>query len=113
MNIDIRSQKGEILKFIVDITDEAKEDFRKLDKSSQKKITRAFEWIEKYDIDFVETKHLEEDLYEIITDNVRALYGYAEDQVIVVAVIFLKKTQKTPIKYKEKAKKIIKREVKQ
>ena len=100
------------MKFIVDITDEAKEDFKKLDKNAQKKITRAFEWIEEYDIEFVETKHLEDDLYEIITDNVRALYGYQKEQIIVIAVIFLKKTQKTPVKFKEKAKRILKREIK-
>jgi len=100
------------MKFIVDITDEAKEDFKKLDKNAQKKITRAFEWIEEYDIEFVETKHLEDDLYEIITDNVRALYGYQKEQIIIIAVIFLKKTQKTPVKFKEKAKKILKKEIK-
>ena len=52
------------------------------------------EWIEEYDINFVKTKHLEADLYEIITDNIRALYGYQKGQIIIVAVIFLKKTQK-------------------
>lgn len=100
------------MKFQVDLADEAKEDFRNIDKISQKKITRAFEWIEEYDIDFVETKHLEDNLYEVKTDNIRALYGYSKDQIIVVAVIFLKKTQRTPVKYKEKAKRILEREIK-
>ncbi len=99
------------MRFVVELTDEAKDDFRALDKSSQKKISKAFEWIEEYDIDFVKTKHLEDDLYEIITDNIRALYGYTNNQLIIVAVIFLKKTQKTPVKFKEKAKRILKREI--
>ena len=100
------------MKFVVELTDEAKNDFKTLDQNSQKKITKAFEWIEEYDINFVKTKHLEADLYEIITDNIRALYGYQKDQIIIVAVIFLKKTQRTPIKLKKKAKRILKREIK-
>lgn len=100
------------MKYIVELADEAKEDFRSLDKSSQKKLTKDFEWIEEYDIGFVKIKHLEEELYEIITDNIRTLYGYKNNKVIIVAVIFLKKTQKTPKKFKEKAKKIIEREIK-
>ena len=100
------------MKYIVDLADEAKEDFRSLDRSSQKKLTKDFEQIEEYDISFVKIKHLEEDIYEIIADNIRALFGYKNNEVIVVTVIFLKKTQKTPKKFKERAKRILEREIK-
>lgn len=100
------------MKFTVELTDEAIEDFRGLDKVSQKKISKAFEWIEAVDIAFVNTKHLEDDLYEIKTDNIRALYGYYQDKTIIVTLIFLKKTQKTPSRVKERAKNILRRELK-
>jgi len=99
------------MKYRVDITDEAKQDFRTLDKNSQKKIARCFEWIEEYDLNFVYTKPIGANLFEIKQDDIRALYGYKDNQIIVVAVIFLKKTQKCPKIYIEKAKRILEREL--
>lgn len=99
------------MKYRVDITDEAKQDFKTLDKSSQKKIARCFEWIEEYDLSYVYTKPITSNIFEIKQDNIRALYGYKNNQIIIVAVIFLKKTQKTPKFYIKKAKKILEREL--
>lgn len=82
------------MKFEVSLTEEAKKDFRKLDKISQSKLDRAFDRIQNKGLETVVTKPLQKDLYEIKTDNLRALFAYQGDKIIVVGVIFMKKLKK-------------------
>ncbi len=100
-------EKGKFMKFEVRLTKEAEKDYRKLDKISQNKLNKAFDKVENKGIETVVTKPLGKDLYEIKTDNLRALFAYQGTKVIVVGVIFIKKSQKTPAKYIDRAKKIL------
>lgn len=90
------------------LTDEAKKDLSKLDRASQKKLDKDYERIKDYGTTAAFVKHLEGELFEIRTSDLRSLFTYREGQIIIIAVIFRKKSQKTPEKYMNRAKKIFK-----
>ena len=48
-------------------------------------------------IDVVLTRPLGDKIFEIKTSNLRTLFKYTENQIIVIGVIYIKKTQKTPL----------------
>lgn len=96
------------MKYNVFLTDEAIIDLNFLQKSDRKKVLKDFNVIKEVDINAVYIKSITKNINEIKTDNIRTLFTYAKDQIIIVALIFIKKTQKTPLKYIEKAEKIIK-----
>jgi phage-related protein len=100
------------LKFEVLLTDEATKDFNSLERIERKKVLKAFDIIEKVDISATETRPLTEKLFEIKADNVRAVYVYTQKRIIVVGLIFVKKTQKTPTKFINKAEKILQEYIK-
>lgn len=87
------------MKFKIILDTEAQKEFDKLEKTYQSHLKRDYDKIENIGIEFVNTEYLRKDLYEIKTDNIRSLYSYKKGQKIIVAIIFLKKTQKTPEKY--------------
>ncbi|HBG49439.1 MAG TPA: hypothetical protein DDW90_08065 [Cyanobacteria bacterium UBA9971] len=95
------------MQYEVILTNEAKKDFNKLTKVAQKKLDNDYEDIRKYGTDVAYIKHLEGKLFEIRTSDLRSLYTYKEGQIIVIAIIFIKKSQKTPEIYKKRAKKIL------
>ena len=96
------------MKFDVYLTNEAQENLKQLEKIEQKKVLKAIDIIENVDIESVNTRPLTDKIYEIKTDNVRSLFTYAKNQIIIIALIFIKKTQKTPPKYIDKAVNILK-----
>ena len=52
--------------------------------------------IETQGIEFVRVKLLQKDIFEIKSNELRSLFKYAAGKIIVVGVVFVKKTQKTP-----------------
>ena len=46
---------------------------------------------------FVRVKFLQKNIYEIKSNELRSLFKYKEGRIIVVGVVFVKKTQKTPM----------------
>lgn len=100
------------MKYQVLLTDEATKDFNALEKIERKKILKAFDIIENVDIAAVNTRPLTDKLLEIKADNVRALYVYSKNKLIIVGLIFIKKTQKTPSKYIVKAERILQEYIK-
>jgi len=39
---------------------------------------------------------LQDQIFEIKTDELRSLFKYQKNQIILIGVVFVKKTQKTP-----------------
>jgi phage-related protein len=95
------------MQYDVILTDEAQKDFNKLNAVSQKKLDKDYDVIRKVGTDFAYIKHLEGKLFEIRTDDLRSLFTYKKGSVIIIAVIFVKKSQATPEKYKKRAKRIL------
>ncbi len=97
------------MQYDVILTKEAKENFEQLDILAQDKLYHDYQTIETVDIEAVNVKGLGNKLFEIKTNNLRSIFEYRKNQLIVIAIIFIKKTQKTPPKYLKLAKNILDR----
>lgn len=100
------------MKFTVNLTQNALDDLNSLEKQDRNKALKAFDIISNVDIGAVVTKPLTSKIYEIKADKVRCLFVYSKNKIIVIGVIFIKKTQKTPKLQIEKAEKILKEYIK-
>lgn len=96
------------MKYQIFLTPQANNDLNKLEQKDRKKIFKVIDIVENVDLQAVYNKPLGNKLYEIKIDNIRCLYGYKRGQIIIIALIFVKKTQKTPKLLIEKAQKILK-----
>lgn len=96
------------MKFDVLLTPEAQKDFRNLTVNQQELLKEDYKTIKDVDLDAVNYKSLDKGLFEIKTKNLRSLYDYRKGKIILVSVIFVKDSQKTPQHYIERAKKILK-----
>lgn len=96
------------MKFRVEKTKEANKDFDNLSKENQELLEEDYKNIYTKGIKSVITRPLDTGLFEIKTKYLRSLYGYQKDQIILVAVIFVKNGQKTPKELIKRAKKILK-----
>lgn len=62
---------------------------------SQKDLLKIeYEKIEQQGIEFVKVKHLQKKIFEIKSNELRSLFKYKEGKIIVIGVVFVKKTQK-------------------
>lgn len=95
------------MKFTVKLTDEAIKDTKKIDKIFLDDLEDDIEIIENEGLDFVVSEPLGNKVFEIKSGRIRALYGFKDNQIIVITVIYLKKTQKCPQELILRAKKIL------
>jgi phage-related protein len=91
------------LKYTVIILDEALEELAAMAKEYSAKAKAAYSIISDEGIECVNTKPLRDGLFEIKTGQVRSLYVYDDNRVILIAVAFLKKSDKTPAKLMKQA----------
>lgn len=89
------------MKFKVEKLPQAEAEIKNLEESQQKLLSEEYAKIETQGIEFVRVKPLQKDIFEIKTNELRSLFKYKAGKIIVVGVVFVKKTQKTP---KEKIK---------
>lgn len=92
--------------FEIIFADEAIEQRENLDKISKKKILKAIRNFEILGRDANNSRDLG-DIWEIKADNVRAYFNYEGNKIIIIGLIVLKKSQKTPRRYIEQAKRNI------
>ncbi|NLM00003.1 MAG: hypothetical protein GX220_00910 [Treponema sp.] len=52
--------------------------------------------IESEGIEFVKVKAIQNKIFEIKSNELRSLFKYKEGKIIVIGVVFVKKSQKTP-----------------
>ncbi len=100
------------MKFDVKLTENALQELNILEKADRNKVLKVFDIIINVDINAVNTKPLTSKIYEIKTDKVRCLYAYSNNRIIIVGVIFIKKTQKTPKTMIAKAENVLKEYIK-
>lgn len=50
---------------------------------------------------------LQDGVFEIKTNDVRSLFMYKENQIIIIGLIYVKKTQKAPVRFMSIARKRI------
>lgn len=94
------------MKFTVEKTLAAEAEINALEQFQKDLLNKEYGTIEKQGIEFVRVKHLQKEIFEIKSNELRSLFKYKAGAIIVIGVVFVKKTQKTP---KDKIKLAIKR----
>ncbi|MCQ2413042.1 MAG: type II toxin-antitoxin system RelE/ParE family toxin [Sphaerochaetaceae bacterium] len=89
------------MKFKVSILEVAEREIKELEPVQQKLLQSEYDRIENDGIEFVRIKPIRKKIFEIKSNELRSLFKYKEGHIVVVGVVFVKKTQKTP---KEKIK---------
>lgn len=84
------------MKFKVKKLPIVKSEIEKLEQNQQILLTSEYKKIETQGIEFVKVKHLQNKIFEIKSNEIRSLFKYEKEKIILIAVVFVKKTQKTP-----------------
>ena len=82
--------------FKVEKLDVVNDEIAALPPEQQALLNSDYKTIETTGIEFVRVKHLQDKIFEIKSKNLRSLFKYQEGKIIVIGVVFVKKTQKTP-----------------
>jgi len=84
------------MKYETELLLEAEEEINKLDDYYQEIIEEAYKTVRDKGIEYLEINSLGNKIYEIKAGKTRSVYKYKKGQIIVIAVVFLKKSQETP-----------------
>ena len=82
--------------FKIEKLDVVTKEIAELQQEQQDLLRSEYELIETKGIEFVRVKHLQSKIFEIKSKDLRSLFKYQEGKIIVIGVVFVKKTQKTP-----------------
>lgn len=93
------------MKYQIEILKLAQKEINKLTKLQQNALAQDLKIIETKGIEFVKRRHLIDGIFEIKTNDVRALFKYEENQIILIGLVYEKKTKKAPVHLVELAKK--------
>lgn len=74
----------------------AEDEINSLEQAQKDLLNAEYTKIETQGIEFVRVKPIQKKIFEIKTNELRSLFKYQAGQIIVVGVVFVKKTQKTP-----------------
>ena len=96
------------MKFTVEKLPQAEAEIKDLEEFQQKLLSEEYTKIEIQGIEFVRVKPIQKEIFEIKTNELRSLFKYKAGKIIVVGVVFVKKTQKTPKEIIKLAKKRLK-----
>ena len=92
------------MKFTVEKLPQAKAEIDSLEQSQKDMLEADYKKIQEQGIEFVRVKPIQKEIFEIKTNELRSLFKYSAGRIIVVGVVFVKKTKKTPAAEIEKAK---------
>jgi mRNA-degrading endonuclease RelE of RelBE toxin-antitoxin system len=93
------------MKFKVKVLKQASKEISKLTKEQQKQLKDDYGIISKKGIEYVKRRHLRGDVFEIKTNDIRSLFAYEENCIIVVGLVYEKRSNKAPEYYIELAQK--------
>ena len=96
------------IKFTVEKLPQAKAEIDSLEQSQKGMLEADYKKIQEQGIEFVRVKLIQKEIFEIKTNELRSLFKYKAGKIIVVGVVFVKKTQKTPKEIIKLAKKRLK-----
>ncbi len=84
------------MKFSVEKLPAAENEIKSLEQSQQDLLNKEYETIERQGIEFVRVRPLQREIFEIKSNELRSLFKYKAGAIVVIGVVFVKKTQKTP-----------------
>jgi len=96
------------MKFRVEKLKEAQKEFDKLSNEQQSLLEEDYEIIRTKGIEHVWVRRLAPKLFEIKTKELRSLFKYEADQLIIIGLIYEKDSQKAPSYYIKLAQKRLK-----
>lgn len=96
------------MKFKVDKLKEAQKEYNSLSKAQQILLQDDYNLVSTKGIEFVKTRYLAPKLFEIKTKDLRSLFKYEADQIIIIGLIYEKDSQKAPNYYIKLAQKRLK-----
>lgn len=82
--------------FKVEKLDAANREIAELSQEQQDLLKSEYSLIETKGIEHVRVKHLQNKIFEIKSKELRSLFKYQEGRIIIIGVVFVKKSQKTP-----------------
>jgi len=84
------------MKFAVEKIKEAQKEFDKLTSEQKALLEEDYKTIRTKGLEFVVTRYLAPKLYEIKTKDLRSLFKYEANQIIIIGLIYEKDSQKAP-----------------
>lgn len=96
------------MKFEIQKLKQAEKEINKLSKEQQKQVIDDYNVITTKGIEFVKRRHLRGDIFEIKTNDLRSLFAYRENCIILIGLVYEKRTNKAPDYYIELAQKRLK-----
>lgn len=96
------------MKFKIEKLKQAEKEISKLTKEQQNQLKNDYETITNKGIEYVKRRHLRGDVFEIKTNDIRSLFAYKEDCIILVGLVYEKRSNKAPDYYIELAQKRLK-----
>lgn len=84
------------MKFKVEKLVAVHDEISALEQSQKDLLESEYAKIEGLGIEFVRVRHLKGKIFEIKSNELRSLFSYRPGKIILVGVVFVKKTQKTP-----------------
>lgn len=96
------------MKFKVNKLKQAEKEISKLTKEQQNQLEKDYNLISTKGLEYVKRRHLRGDIFEIKTNDVRSLFAYKEDCIILIGLVYEKRTNKAPDYYIELAQKRLK-----
>ena len=82
--------------FKVLILQRAQKEFEGLSEKQKELVSADYRTIETKGIEFVKRRYLRNGIFEIKSDDVRSLFKYQEDRIILIGVIYEKRSRKAP-----------------
>ena len=83
----------------------ALDDLENLSAEQQSAVNADYTTIQSRGIEFVKRRFLQDGIFEIKTADVRSLFKYADNQIIIIGLVYTKKTPTTPQQVLRTAKK--------
>ena len=75
---------------------QAQREFEGLSEKQKELVSADYRTIETKGIEFVKRRYLRNGIFEIKSDDVRSLFKYQEDRIILIGVIYEKRSRKAP-----------------
>jgi len=96
------------MKYTIKKLKQAEKEIGKLTKTQQEQLKIDYNDITNKGLEFVKTRHLRGEVFEIKTNDIRSLFAYREDCILLVGLVYEKRTNKAPDYYIELAQKRLK-----
>ncbi len=96
------------MKFKIQKLRQAEKEISRLTKKQQEELEKDYKTITEKGIEFVKRRHLRSDVFEIKTNDMRSLFAYQENCIILIGLVYEKRSNKAPDYYIELTQKRLK-----